>query len=158
MKARKAIAMMPGYDGAVEMNTDVRISGERNQYRVLRSRPGTFEWRYGRATADASVYHAGIRFAELWEYAGTAAASSPDLGAISGGQWRGIQGSRLEAMDKINKARDAIGGVGTALLVDYLVMGSTASEMAAKYNMEARAMAIVLDHHLRSCTVHFLHA
>lgn len=155
MKARKAVAMVPGYDGAIEISTEVRISGERNQYRVLRSRPGTFEWRYGRKTADAAIYHAGIKFAELWEFAGTASASSPDLGAIGSGMWRGIQMGRLEAMDKIDAARKDIGRWGTARLVDYCVMGSTASEMAQKYNTDDRSMAIVLNEDLRACAMHF---
>ncbi len=157
MKARKAQPMMPGYDGAIEIDTETRISGERSKFNLLRCRPGSFEWRYGRKTADAALYHAGIKFAELWEFAGTASASSPDLGAIGGGMWRGIQNGRLEAMDKIDAARDSIGAVGTALLVDYLVMGSTASEMGPKYSIDGRSMAIILDHHLHSCANHFRH-
>jgi hypothetical protein len=57
----------------------------------------------------AALYHAGVRFAELWEFAGTSSASSPDLGAVGGGMWRGIQTGRLEAMDKIKAARSDIG-------------------------------------------------
>ncbi len=158
MKARKAIAMMmPGFDGATEMSTETRISGERSKFNVLRCRPGTFEWRYGRKTADAALYHAGIKFAELWEFAGTASASSPDLEAIGGGMWRGIQTGRLEAMDKIDASRKDIGKWGTARLVDYCVMGSSASEMATKYGYDERHMAIILNEDLRACALHFEH-
>lgn len=155
MKPRKAIAMQPGYDGAIEIDTSVRITATRSEARSLRCRPGTFEWRYGRTNADASLYHAGIRFAELWEFAGTSAASSPDLGAIGGGMWRGIQTTRLDAMDKIDAARKDVGKWGTARLVDYCVMGSTASEMAQKYSTDDRSMAIVLNEDLRACAMHF---
>ncbi len=155
MKPRKAQPMMPGFDGAIEIDTETRISGERSKFNLLRCRPGSFEWRYGRKTADAAMYHAGIKFAELWEFAGTSAASSPDLGSIGGGMWRGIQTGRLEAMDKIKAARFDIGKWGTARLVDYCVMGSTASEMAKKYSADDRQMAIILNEDLRACAVHF---
>jgi hypothetical protein len=141
----------------VEIETSVRITAIRSEARSLRCRPGTFEWRYGRANADAALYHAGVRFAELWEFAGTASASSPDLGAVSGGMWRGIQTGRLEAMDKIKAARSDIGRWSMARLVDYCVMGSSASEMARKYNTDDRAMAIVLNEDLRACALHFEH-
>jgi hypothetical protein len=157
-KARqKTQAFVPGYDGAVEIETSVRITATRSEVRSLRCRPGSFEWRYGRANADAALYHAGVRFAELWEFAGTSSASSPDLGAVGGGMWRGIQTGRLEAMDKIKAARSDIGKWSMARLVDYCVMGSTASEMARKYNSEDRAMAYVLNEDLRACALHFEH-
>ena len=157
MKARRSITMQPGYDGAIEIETSVRITATRSEARSLRCRPGSFEWRYGRANADAALYHAGIKFAELWEFAGTASASSPDLAAIGGGMWRGIQTGRLEAMDKIKSARMDIGKWGTSRLVDYCVMGSTASEMAKKYGYDERNMAIILNEDLRSCALHFEH-
>lgn len=147
----------PGYDGAVEIETSVRITATRSESRSLRCRPGSFSWRYGRANADAALYHAGIRFAELWEFAGTSSASSPDLGAIGGGMWRGIQTSRLEAMDKIKAARLDIGKWGTARLVDYCVMGSIASDMATKYGYDERHMSIILNEDLRAAALHFEH-
>lgn len=156
-KVARRIPMEPGYEGAVEIATHVRISATRSEARSLRCRPGTFEWRYGRANADAALYHAGIRFAELWEFAGTSSASSPDLGAIGGGMWRGIQTGRLEAMDKIDAARKDIGKWSTARLVDYCVMGTTASDMATKYRHDERHMAIILNEDLRACAMHFEH-
>ena len=155
MKARRSITMQPGYDGAIEIETSVRITATRSEARSLRCRPGSFEWKWGRSGASSSMYHAGIKFAEIWEFAGTASASSPDLAAVSGGQWRGIQSGRLEAMEKIKEARMDIGKWGTARLVDYCVMGSTASEIARKYGHDDRQMAIVLTEDLRACALHF---
>lgn len=157
MAKAKLKAYVPGYEGAVEIETSVRISATRSETRSLRCRPGTFEWRYGRANADAALYHAGIRFAELWEFAGTSSASSPDLGAAGGGMWRGIQTARLEAMEKIKAARLDIGKWGTARLVDYCVMGSPASDMATKYGHDERNMSIILNEDLRACALHFEH-
>ena len=147
--------MQAGFDGAVEIDASVRMSATRSEYRSIRCRPGTFEWRYGRRDANTALYHAGIAFAELWEFAGTAAASSPDLAAIGGGMWRGIQNGRLEAMEKIDAARLDIGKWGTSRLVDYCVMGTSASDIARKYGSDERAMANVLAEDLRACAVHF---
>ncbi|PAP94005.1 hypothetical protein CIT31_16700 [Mesorhizobium wenxiniae] len=155
MKPRRAIQMTPGYDGAVEIDTHVRITATRSEARSLRCRPGTFSWRYARDGAPTALYHAGCDFAILWEKAGTASASSPDLGAVGGGMWRGVQVGRLEAMDKIDAARKDIGRWATARLVDYCVMGSTASDMATKYGYDDRHMAIILNEDLKACALHF---
>lgn len=156
MAKPKLKALQPGYDGAVEIETSVRITATRSESRSLRCRPGSFEWRYGRANADAALYHAGIKFADLWERAGTASASSPDFSSSSsGGQWKGIPDGRVLAMSEINDARKDMGRWSTARLVDYCVMGSTASEMAQKYNTDDRSMAIVLNEDLRACAMHF---
>lgn len=152
-KAKKAITMTPGYDGAVIINASVKITATRWADRPLRCRPGTFEWRYGRG--NSALYHAGIHFATLWEKAGVAAASSPDLGREGTGQWNGIPITRLEAMQKIDAARKDIGKWGTARLVDYCVMGTPASDMARKYNTDERGMAFILESDLRACAVHF---
>jgi hypothetical protein len=144
-----------GYEGAVEIETSVRITATRSESRSLRCRPGTFSWRYARDNAPTALYHAGCDFSFLWEKAGIASASSPDFAAVGGGMWRGIQVGRLEAMDKIDAARKSIGKLGTARLVDYCVMGSTASEMAQKYGIDERHMGIILNEDLRACAVHF---
>lgn len=149
-KAREA----DGYkDGAVLSDTKVRLTATRHETRSIRCRPGTFEWRYGRS-GDSALYHAGIRFAELWEIAGAASASSPDMESAGGGQWKGLPNGRAMAMDKIRLLRADIGKWSTARLVDYCVMGSTASEMARKYETDERAMAHVLYMDLRACAEH----
>jgi hypothetical protein len=58
-------------------------------------------------------------------------------------------------MSEINAARKDIGKWSTARLVDYCVMGSTASEMAQKYNTDDRGMGFVLNEDLRACAMHF---
>jgi hypothetical protein len=154
-KRIKTKSYEPGYDGAITIVANVRVTSTRSDQRSLRCRPGTFEWRYGRATADSSLYHAGIKFADLWERAGTASASSPDFAASGGGQWKGIPDGRVIAMSEIDAARRDIGKWGTARLVDYCVMGSPSSDIARKYNTDERAMAAVLFEDLRACAVHF---
>ena len=146
---------LPGYDGSTMEVANVRLTATRSEQRGFRCRPGTFEWRYGRKSADSALYHAGIKFADLWERAGTASASSPNLDFTGGGQWKGIPDGRIFAMSMINAARKDIGRWGTARLVDYCVMGSKVSEMASKYGSEDRAMAFVLHEDLRACAVHF---
>lgn len=145
----------PGFDGAVLIDATVKMTAARNEVRIIRCRPGTFEWRYGRKTADATLYHAGVKFADLWERAGTASASSPDMGSASGGQWKGIPDSRVVAMSEIDAARKDIGKWGTARLVDYCVMGSPSSEIGAKYGMDERAIAFVLFEDLQAAARHF---
>lgn len=145
-----------GYDGAVGIETRVRVTATRHDTRILRCRPGTFEWRYGRASADSALYHAGIRLADLWETAGTASASSVDFdGAGGAGQWKGLPDGRLAAMDQIRQVRLDVGKWGMARLVDYVVMGTTASDMAVKYGKDARSMAHVLHEDLRAAAFHF---
>lgn len=154
-KAKKAAEMIPGYDGAVLINASVKITQTRWGDRPIRCRPGTFEWRYSRPNANSALYHAGIHFATLWEKAGTAAASSPDLGREGTGQWKGIPEGRLEAMQLIDAARKDIGKWGSARLVDYCVMGTPAPEIARKYKTDERAMAFILEADLKACAVHF---
>lgn len=145
-----------GYDGAREFETAVKLSGTRSERRVVRARPGSFEWRYNRDDNYLkALYLAGVKFADLWEVAGTASASSPDWKGASGGGWKGLPDARLVAMDEIKNARMDIGRWGTARLVDYCVMGTTASDMALKYDTDERAMAHVLMMDLRACAIHF---
>ena len=155
VRKRKAEPMQPGYDGSVLGSANVRLTATRSEERGFRCRPGSFEWRYGRKSADSALYHAGIKFADLWERAGTASASSPDMDFSGGGQWKGIPDGRIYAMSLIQEARKDIGKWGTARLVDYCVMGSTVSEMSAKYESDERAMGFVLYEDLRACANHF---
>jgi len=146
----------PGYDGAEHFTTRVKVSLTRSEPRLIRARPGTFEWRYNRDDSNLTpLYHAGVKFADLWERAGAASASSPDWRLSGGGDWKGLPDARLMAMDQIKAARLDIGKWGTARLVDYCVMGSTVAEMAEKYDTDERVMAHVLAMDLRACAVHF---
>lgn len=155
-RKRKAEKMTePGYDGAVLDVANVRITATRSEVRGFRCRPGTFEWRYGRKSVDSALYHAGIKFADLWEKAGTASAGSPSMDFTGGGAWKGIPDGRVDAMSQIKAARSDIGKWSMARLVDYCVMGSSASEMAEKYGSDERGMAFVLYEDLRACANHF---
>lgn len=152
---KRVVEPMPGYGGAQLYDTDVRVTAVRGTHRSIRCRPGTFEWRYGRKTGDSALYHAGIHFADLWERAGIASAASPDLGSAGGGQWKGLPDGRAVAISEINAARVEIGRVPMSRLVDYCVMGTSASEMAAKYRMDERGMSFVLHADLQMCAAHF---
>ena len=94
-------AQEPGFDGMKVMTSTVRLSSARTERRSVRARPGTFEWRYGRKSADAALYHAGCHFADLWERAGTAAAKSRDLTIVGTPGWRGLPEGRAAALDEV---------------------------------------------------------
>lgn len=146
----------PGFDGAEIFETGVKLTATRTERRMVRARPGSFEWRYNRDDSDLTpLYHAGVKFAALWERAGTASASSPDLRQSGGGDWKGLPDARLMAMDEIKAARSDIGKWGTARLVDYCVMGATISEMAAKYGVDERTIGHTVMMDLRACALHF---
>lgn len=155
-KKKRAIENEPGYDGAEHYTTHVKVSLTRSEPRLIRARPGSFEWRYNRDDDNLTpLYHAGVKFAGLWEKAGITSDSSLDITSAGGGQWKGLPDARVMAMDEINAARKEIGKWGTSRLVDYCVLGSTAAEMASKYGAGERAMAFVLMEDLRACALHF---
>lgn len=156
-KIRKARAreLEPGFDGAVVVEDSVHISTVRDATRLLRCRPGSFEWRYGRKHDNTALYHAGIHFSELWERAGIAQLTGPDLARVGSSGWRGLPDARAVAISDINEARKELGRWTVSRLVDYCVMGSTASEMAQKYDTDDRGMAHILHQDLRQCAFHF---
>ncbi len=146
---------LPGFDGAKLTISRVKISGDRSTQRSIRARPGTFEWVYGRETADTALYHAGTHYAELWETAGTADARSPEIGAVGGGGWSGMPDRRCVALSKLNAAFEQLGEGPTQRLTLYCVSGKTASEIAKIYEVGDREMALVLKQDLRDCARHF---
>ncbi|MRX37044.1 hypothetical protein IG197_19980 [Aminobacter sp. SR38] len=84
-----------GKDGTRLTKVKVKISADCHERQELRSRPGTFEWRYGRNKQDA-LFHAG------WEQAGMAVASSADfLRGTRSGYAQGIAEGRVAALDKL---------------------------------------------------------
>ncbi len=151
--------MQPGYDGHVVIDSSVRLSLHRVETRPLRCRPGTFEWRYGRdtlkGTDDGALYHAGNHYADLWERAGAASASSPDLTQSGGGQWKGLPDGRAVALQDIQDAFRVIGALSSARLTAYCVAGHTASDIAKQYGIGERAIAPVLHEDLRAAAFHF---
>lgn len=143
------------FDGAVVIDASVRLTQTRWETRILRARPGTFEWRYGRKSADTALYHAGIRYAELWEMAGTASAKSPDMESGSGGQWRGLPDGRAVAMSEVKHAVMELGKLVSSRLTAYCVAGNTTAELAKRFGIPDRDMAAVLHLDLTACAVHF---
>lgn len=144
-----------GKDGTRLTKVKVKISADRHERHVVRSRPGTFEWRFGRNKQDA-LFHAGSHLAILWERAGMTVASSADfLRGTSSGYAQGIAEGRVAALDKLQGFREALGTVPSGQLIDYCVSGETAAQIAHKNGMKERDMATVLYHHLKVCALHF---
>ena len=153
---RKAVE--PGFDGTVILATTVRLTSQRGEKRVIRARPGTFELRYGRKSADTALYHAGCHFADLWERAGTAAAKSRDLTQIGTPGWRGLPESRAAALDEVGHATRELGRLATSRLMAYCVEGQTTAEIARRHEAAERDMAAVLHQDLRACAECFRYA
>ncbi|BAB48046.1 hypothetical protein [Mesorhizobium japonicum] len=144
-----------GKEGIRVTAVKVRISAQRSETQAIRSRPGTFEWRYGRKRQDA-LFHAGSHLAVLWERAGIAVASSADfLRGIGSGYASGISDGRVAAIDKLDGFVKEMGRVPAERMIDYCVSGLTTAEIAMKHGAKEREMAPVLHFDLRNCAVHF---
>lgn len=147
---------LAGCEGARVATIDIRVTGKRKDKRTIRARPGTFEWVFGRRTADIALYHAGSHFARLWEAAGTADARSPDYEGVSGGgSFKGISDKRCEALSELNEAVRKLGEPLTQRLMHYCVYGKTAAEIAKMLGVADRELALVLKQDLRDCAIHF---
>lgn len=145
-----------GCEGARVATVDIRLTGKRKDKRTIRARPGTFEWVFGRRTADIALYHAGTHFARLWEAAGIADARSPNYeGASGGGSLKGVSDRRCEAFSDLNEAVRKLGEAPTQRLTHYCVYGRTASEIANMLGVGDRELALVLKQDLRDCALHF---
>lgn len=152
---RKPKSTGPGYDGAQEFSAPVRLSLTRVEPRTIRCRPGTFEWRYGRKTQDGTLYHAGCHLAVLFERAGTAAASSPDMdGQGGGGAWKGLPDGRVAALDALKPIIEALGTEPKLRLVAYCVEGVTVSEIATFAGIPDRDMAAIIHSDLMALAKH----
>jgi hypothetical protein len=144
-----------GHDGARLSRVKVKLSSTRSGYQTVRSKPGTFEWRYGRDDQDA-LFHAGNHLAILWERAGMTIASSANfLRGTASGYATGLADSRAQAIDQLDGFRDAMGEKPAERLIDYCVLGMTTAEIARKDGAKERDMAPVLHQHLRDCARHF---
>ncbi|WP_430232185.1 hypothetical protein [Nitrosomonas communis] len=144
-----------GKEGARVSRVKVRISSDRSERQLFRCKPGSFEWRYGRNKQDV-LFHAGSHLSRLWETAGMTVASSVDfLRGTRSGFVAGMAEGRIAAIDKLEGFRKTLGLVSSAQLIDYCVIGFTASEIAHKNGMKERDMATILHHHLRVCAKHF---
>lgn len=143
-------------DGAREFDVKVKISQRRFERRTMRAMPGTFEWKYGRDTADQALYEAGSKFARLWERASNLGGASVDLsGQGGGGDWKGLPDGRAAAMDEMKHAMLAVGKMSSARITDYCVLGLTSTEIANKHAISQRDIAPVLLQDLRAVAFHF---
>ena len=146
-------AALKGCEGAETSRVKIRMSSDRVGYQTIRSRPGTFEWRYGR-NKQGALFHAGSQLAILWERAGMTVASSANfLRGISSGYATGIAEGRVQAIDKLDGFRKAMGYKPAERLIDYCVLGLTTAEIARKDGVIERDMAPVLNQHLKDCAV-----
>jgi hypothetical protein len=152
----KTVQQAPGFDGRVIIKDAVILSGVREETRNVRCLPGSFEWSYGTRRNKASLYHAGIEFAKLWERA-EVFVRSPNMVPTVATQspWNGLTDARADAMAKIREMRPDLGSDTMSRLVDYCVMGTTVEEIAGKYGVDGRAMAAVLRVDLQSAARHF---
>lgn len=152
MELRDAVI---GHEGARLSRVKVKVSSDRVAYQTVRSKPGTFEWRYGRNKQDA-LFHAGSHLAILWERAGMTIASSANfLRGTSSGYATGLAEGRAQALDLLNGFKEAMGHRPAERLIDYCVLGLTTGQIAAKDGSKERDMAPVLHQHLRDCARHF---
>lgn len=144
-----------GKDGTTLTKVRVRISSHRVDSMVMRCRPGTFEWRYGR-NRQTVLFHAGSHFAQLWERAGATVASSIDfLRGTRSGFKGGIADGRVFAIDALAGAAEGIGRFSFERLIDYCVKGQTAAEIARVHSEKERDIAAILNADLKSCARHF---
>ncbi|PWJ73843.1 hypothetical protein C7441_12527 [Pseudaminobacter salicylatoxidans] len=142
-------------EGAKVSKVRVRVTDSRYTTKLMRARPGTFEWRYGRDKQDA-FFHAGSHFALLWERAGVAIASPSDfLRGIKSGYATGISDGRVAAYDKLKGAVESLGRFSFERLMLYCVQGLTAAEIAKRDGQTDREAATVLHNDLRECAIHF---
>jgi len=138
-----------GKDGTKLTTVRTRLAGNMTGRKTIRSRPGSFEWRYGR-NAQSALYHAGSQFARLCERAGMTIASSADfLRGTSSGHMTDMAEGRIAAIDKL-KALAGLGHASTERLISYCVEGKTADEIAQGCDANKRDMAAVLHQDLRA--------
>jgi len=147
-----------GAEGSVIVAQDIKISGSRSSKRPMRCRPGTFEWRYGRGEKLMAYFHAGSHFADLYERAGTAAASSPDLAAQGSGDWKGLPDSRVAALDALRPVNAKLGEDQRLRLVAYCVEGLPVSDIAIWAGVPSRDMAAIIHSDMTALAkaLHFL--
>lgn len=153
-RKKKRVEPTAGFDGRQLHTVPIRLTMTRTEPRIVRSRPGDFHWRYNRDKANSALLHAGIKFADLWERAGIAAAGSPNMEGGSGSAWKGLPDGRVVALDELRSVMQALGMLASARLSRYVVDGQTTGEIARQFGMPDRDMAAVLDMDLRAAAIH----
>ncbi len=143
-----------GKEGAKLSVVKLRLSANRDERVVMRAKPGTFEWLYGRDKQDA-LWHAGNHLAQLFERGGYAIASSADFlrGTKSGPS--GITGARLSAVQELEGFVREVGRKPSNRLMAYCGEGLTARQIASKEGIGEREAAVILRSDLMACAEHF---
>ena len=147
-----------GFDGSVIYIRERPIPGtSRKQSTSIRSKPGTFEWRYCRGKPGSEMdmlYLAGSDFCELWERAGMDGPGSVDWAKSGTTQWRGLPDARVVALDEVKAMSRALGMLVTQRLVNYCVEGKTSRQIATAFGDPERDMAIVLASDLKAAAIY----
>jgi hypothetical protein len=150
---------MEGFDGSVHYVRERQIAGTRLvTSHNMRCKPGTFEWRYGRARPGTELdmlYLAGVEFGRLWERAGMDAPRPVDWGMPGVAAWRGLPDARVEALSELKAVSRDLGKLVMARLVNYVVEGKTPRQIALQFDLDERDMAIVLASDLRAAASYF---
>jgi hypothetical protein len=150
-----------GFDGSTLHVRKRPIPGTRQvQETTIRCRPGTFEWRYGRADPGTHLdllFAAGNEFARLWERAGMDGPGTVDWAKAGSPQWRGLPDARTLALDDVKRMTQELGKLPSARLVHYCLQGKTTEEIAAIYDVGEgeRGMRSILDADLHAAAVFF---
>jgi hypothetical protein len=160
----QAVLELPRYSGegfeGAELHVRERpIPGTRQiQRSVMRCRPGTFEWRYGRGesgTPLSLLYQAGVEFSGLWERAGMDGPGTVDWAKAGSPQWRGLPDARVVALDDVKEMSRDLGKLVTARLVHYCVQGKTSTEIGMIYDLGERATGHILESDLMAAAQFF---
>ncbi|MBD0416522.1 hypothetical protein [Oryzicola mucosus] len=154
-RVRKLKKTDGGAEGSVVTKVNARLGSTRHiVIQTLRSKPGTFERRYGKK--QLPQFHAGSYLARLYERAGIAIASSADfLRGTSSGYKTGLPDGRVAAIDALHGFHEDMGREQAQRLIDYCVVGLTSFEIAKKHGEAERDMAKILDRDLKDCAICF---
>lgn len=152
-------AKREGFDGTEVFVRERPIPGTSQvQTMAIRSRPGSFVWRYARAapqTLAAMLYHAGVEFGRLWERAGMDGPATVDWARSGVVQWRGLPPSKIMALDSIRPMVQELGKMVATRLVHYVVQEKTTGELAALYGFKDREMGAILEADLCAAAQYF---
>ena len=141
----------PGYDGNPPIIIELRDLGSAKNKRrlIMRVKPGIWNKRLKRGVIEAHQKEAVDRLEDDWNSALRIAYASAGMGLGAAPHGSGPQQSKLEADERIKRARQAVIGQAGALgwqVVDYAVMFDYTFELIAK-KLKCRRQNVVL--HLR---------
>lgn len=162
MGRKKMLAAREGFEGAELHERRRPIPGTRIvQVTTIRSMPGSFTWRYGRAEPGTTLdmlFQAGTEFSRLVEAAGMDAPGTVDWSKAGSSQWNGLPPARLIALDQWKRMTQDLGKLVTRRLVQYVCEGKTSRQIARMYRRSEREMAAQLNSDLAMTAVYFGYA